>query len=308
MVSIAARARTFGRQVRRNRMLFLMTVAIICWYAVFRYVPYYWNTLAFKDFQWSLGFAGSPWVGLANFKALFHDPFFGRVLRNTLIISSLKILFAFPFPIVLAVFLNEVMNAMFKKTVQTIVFVPFFISWVIYASMIFTLLSPTSGMVNVFLTRLGVKPIYFLASPPWFRPLLVISDVMKNSGYYTVIYLAALAGVDEELYEASVCDGANLFQRILHITLPGILSVVTILFILKLGQILTVDFEQVYILYNPMVYDVGDVIDTFNYRQGIQGGRFSYTTALGLFNSAIGFVIVIVSNWVLKRVTENGLW
>ncbi len=285
-----------------------MACAVLAWYALFRYVPYWFNIIAFKDFQWGLGFMGSPWIGLGNFRALLRDPEFIKVLRNTVVISGLKVLFGFPFPILLAILLNEIQVAAFKKTVQTVIFIPFFISWVIYASIMLSLLSPASGMLNVVIKAFGAKPIYFLATPGWFRPILVISDVMKNSGYFTVIYMAALAGVDEEIYEASICDGANLFQRIRHISIPGIAPVITILFILKLGQILTVDFEQVYILYNPMVYDVGDVIDTFNYRQGIQGGRFSYTTALGLFNSTIGLVMVLASNWVLKKLTDYGLW
>jgi putative aldouronate transport system permease protein len=308
MAGTAARLVAFARQVRKNRTLFLMTLAILAWYALFRYVPYYWNTIAFKDFQWGLGFARSPWIGLGNFRALVKDPLFLRVLRNTLLISGLKLLVSFPFPILLAVLLNEILSSAFRKTVQTVIFVPFFISWVIYASILASLLSPTTGMLNVLIQAAGGKAVYFLASEAWFRPILVLSDMTKNSGYYTVIYMAALAGVDEEIYEASICDGANLFQRIRHITLPGIASVVTILFILKLGQVLTVDFEQVYILYNPMVYDVGDVIDTYSYRQGIQGGRFSYTAALGLFNSSIGFLLVLGSNWVLKKLTDNGLW
>lgn len=305
---MTSRLQAFARQVRRNRTLFLMTLAILVWYVLFRYVPYWWNVIAFKDFQWGLGFSRSPWIGLGNFRALFKDPEFLKVLRNTVVISGMKLLVSFPFPILLAILLNEVLSAAFRKTIQTITFIPFFISWVIYASILFSLLSPSAGMLNFLLKALGMKPIYFLASPAWFRPILVVSDLLKNSGYYTVIYMAALAGVDEEIYEASICDGANLFQRIRHITLPGIAPVITILFILKLGQVLTVDFEQVYILYNPMVYDVGDVIDTFNYRQGIQGGRFSYTTALGLFNSTIGFLMVLSSNWVLKKLTDNGLW
>ena len=298
----------FTRQVRKNRLLFLMATAVLVWYAVFRYVPYWWNIIAFKDFQWGLGFQNSPWIGLGNFRALFRDPEFYKVLRNTLVISGLKLAVSFPFPILLAILLNEVFHAAFRKTVQTVIFIPFFISWVIYASILSAILSPSSGMLNFLISSLGGKPIYFLASETWFRAILVVSDLLKNSGYYTVIYMAALAGVDEEVYEAAICDGANLFQRIRHITLPGIAPVITILFILKLGQILTVDFEQVYILYNPMVYSVGDVIDTFNYRQGIQGGRFSYTTALGLFNSTIGFIMVLSSNWVLQKLTDNGLW
>ncbi len=285
-----------------------MALSVLAWYAIFRYIPYYWNLIAFKDYQYSLGFAGSPWVGFDNFRALFRDPLFLRVFRNTLVISGLKIAIGFPFPIILAIFLNEVFSSTFKKTIQTITFVPFFISWVIYASILFSVLSPSVGMLNVLISRLGGEPIYFLASEKWFRPILVISDITKQSGYFTVIYMAALAGVDEEIFEAAICDGANLFQRIWHITIPGIAPVITILFILRLGQLLTVGFEQVYILYSPMVYDVGDVIETFNYRQGILGGRFSYTTALGLFKSSIGFVLVITSNWVLKKLTGHGLW
>ena len=285
-----------------------MALSILVWYAIFRYIPYYWNLIAFKDYQYALGFAGSPWVGFKNFQALFTDPLFFRVFRNTLIISGLKIAVGFPFPIILAIFLNEVFSQVYKKTIQTITFVPFFISWVIYASIMFSILSPSVGMLNILIEKLGAKPIYFLASEKWFRPILVISDITKNSGYFTVIYMAALAGVDEEIYEAAICDGANLFQRIWHITIPGIAPVITILFILRLGQLLTVGFEQVYILYSPMVYDVGDVIETFNYRQGILGGRFAYTTALGLFKSSIGFFLVITSNWVLKKLTGYGLW
>ncbi len=285
-----------------------MALSVLAWYAIFRYIPYYWNLIAFKDYQYSLGFAGSPWVGFDNFRALFRDPLFLRVFRNTLVISGLKIAIGFPFPIILAIFLNEVFSSTFKKTIQTITFVPFFISWVIYASILFSVLSPSVGMLNVLISRLGGEPIYFLASEKWFRPILVISDITKQSGYFTVIYMAALAGVDEEIFEAAICDGANLLQRIWHITIPGIAPVITILFILRLGQLLTVGFEQVYILYSPMVYDVGDVIETFNYRQGILGGRFSYTTALGLFKSSIGFVLVITSNWVLKKLTGHGLW
>ncbi len=302
------RLKTFQRQLWKNRFLFFMALSVILWYAIFRYIPYYWNLIAFKDYSYAKGFAGSPWVGLKNFQDLLQDPLFFRVFRNTLVISGLKILLGFPVPILLALFLNEVFSSVFRKTIQTITFVPFFISWVIYASIIFTLLSPSVGMINVVISKLGAKPIYFLASELWFRPILVISEITKSSGYFTVIYMAALAGVDAEIYEASICDGANLFQRIFHITLPGIAPVITILFILRLGQLLTVGFEQVYILYSPMVYDVGDVIETFNYRQGILGGRFAYTTALGLFKSTIGFILVLFSNWGLKKLTEHGLW
>jgi len=296
------------RHLRKNRVLFFMALSIIVWFLIFRYIPYYWNLIAFKDYQYGLGFLKSPWVGLDNFRALFKDPFFFRVVRNTVVIGGLKLLFGFPIPIILAIFLNETFSKDFKKTIQTIVFIPFFISWVIYASIMFSILSPTVGMLNILISKMGVAPIYFLADKQWFRPMLIISDVLKNSGYYTVIYVAALSGVDVELYEASICDGANLFQRIRHITLPGIASVITVLFIIQLGQILNVSFEQVYILYNPSVYEVGDVIETFNFRQGILAGRFSFTTALGLVKSVIGFALVLMSNRILKRLTDHGLW
>ena len=302
------RLSSFGKQLFKNRLLVFMALAVMVWYGIFRYIPYYWNLIAFKDYSYAKGFWDSPWVGFANFRALFVDPMFLRVLRNTLVISGLKILIGFPFPILLAIFLNEVFSRIFQKTIQTITFVPFFISWVIYASIMYTILSPTSGMLNVVIKALGGKSIYFLASEQWFRPILVISEITKNSGYFTVIYMAALAGVDQEMYEAAICDGANLFQRIWHVTLPGIASVVVILFIIRLGRLLIVGFDQVYILYSPMVYDVGDVIETFNYRQGILGGRFAYTTAVGLFKSTIGFFLVLTSNWVLKKLTDHGLW
>ena len=305
---LATQLSSFRKKFIKNKFLFFMVLAVMAWYAIFRYLPYYWNLMAFKDFSYAKGFWDSPWIGLENFRRLFTDAMFLRVLRNTFLISGLKILIGFPFPILLAVFLNEVFHKTYRKTIQTITFVPFFISWVIYASIMYTLLSPSVGMINVVLKKLGGDGIYFLATESWFRPILVISEITKNSGYFTVIYMAALAGVDQEIYEAAICDGANLFQRIWHITLPGIASVITILFILRLGQLLTVGFEQVYILYSPMVYDVGDVIETFNYRQGILGGRFSYTTAIGLFKSGIGFVLVLASNWILKKITDYGLW
>jgi len=307
-MSILSRLAAFRKQFSKNKFLFFMALAIMVWYAIFRYIPYYWNLIAFKDYSYAGGFWGSPWIGFGNFKALFHDTLFLRVLRNTMVISLMKICIGFPFPIVLALFLNEVFSKSYRKTIQTITFVPFFISWVIYASIMHAILSPSAGMLNVLIEKLGGEPIYFLAKEAWFRPILVASEITKNSGYFTVIYMAALAGVDQESYEAAICDGANLFQRIWHVILPGIASVITILFILRLGQLLKVGFEQVYILYSPMVYDVGDVIETFNYRQGILGGRFAYTTAIGLFKSTIGFVLVLGSNAVFKRLTDYGLW
>ncbi len=299
---------TLKRQIVKNKVLFLMALSIMVWYAIFRYVPYYWNLIAFKDYSWKLGFSGSPWVGFENFRIVLNDPEFLRVFRNTLIISGGKVLIGFPFPIILAIFLNEVFQKNMRKSIQTIIFLPYFISWVIYASIMIAMLSPTAGLINMFIKSLGGKPIYFLASEEWFRSILVISEITKNSGYFTVLFMAALSGVDPQIYEASIVDGANMFQRIRHINLPGIYSVIAIVFIVRLGQLFMVGFEQVYALYNPMVYSVGDIIETFVYRQGIVGGRFDYTTAVNLFGTMIGFTLVLITNTVMKKLTGHGLW
>jgi putative aldouronate transport system permease protein len=292
----------------KNKMLFFMALSMMVWYVIFHFIPYYWNLIAFKEYSYKLGFLKSPWVGLKYFKMMFDDPEFFKILRNTLIISIQKILFAFPAPRVLALMLNEIFSNAFKKTFQTAIFIPYFISWVIYASILITLLSPYNGLLNVWIKKMGGDPIYFLARRDYFRPILVISEILKSSGYGTVIYLAALAGIDVQLYEAAVCDGANVFRRIWHITLPGILPTFSILFILRLGSLLRVGFEQIYVLYNPFVYEVADVFDTFVYRQGIVGARFSYSTALGIFNSLIGLILVFSSNKIVKKITKTGLW
>ena len=295
-------------QIIKNKTLFFMALLMMVWYAIFRYVPYYWNLIAFKDYSFKLGFSGSPWVGLDNFRMAFNDPEFLRVFRNTLIISFSKVIIGFPFPIILAIFLNEVFQKPFKKSVQTVVFLPYFISWVIYASIMKSMLSPTSGLLNVFLTWMGRDSVYFLASEEWFRSILVISEITKNSGYFTVLFMAALSGVDPVIYEASTVDGANLFQRIWHINLPGIASVIAIIFIVRLGQMFMVGFDQVYALYNPMVFSVGDIIETYVYRQGIIGGRYGYTAAVNLFGTMIGFSLVLLTNTISKKITSHGLW
>jgi putative aldouronate transport system permease protein len=300
--------KSLQREIAKNKMLFLMAIVIMVWYVIFRYVPYYWNLIAFKDYSYRLGFSGSPWVGLKHFKDAIADVEFRRVFRNTVIISGLKVFIGFPVPVILALFLNEVFQNWYKKSIQTVIFIPYFISWVIYASIMITILSPTDGLLNIMLRSMGKEPIYFLASTEWFRPLLIVSEITKNSGYFTVLFMSALASVDEEVYDASVVDGANLFQRIWHINLPGIASVVAIVFIVRLGQLFMSGFEQVYALYSPMVYSVGDIIETYVYRQGIVGGRFDYTTAVNLFGTMIGFTLVIITNYVSKKISDHGLW
>ncbi len=300
----------FVKKFWRNRYLFLLLCPIILWYIVFRYIPIGGSVIAFKDYRFSKGIWGSAWVGLKYFRALFASPDFLRVFRNTLIISLYKLAFGFPAPIVLALMLNEMGSVTYKRAIQTITYVPHFISWVVYGGLIATLLSPTYGMVNAILKGLGFEAIYFLADARLFRPLLVVSAMLKESGWGAIIYLAAIAGIDPQLHEAAIVDGANKMKRIWHITLPGIASTVVILFIIRIGAILNVGFEQIFVLYNPMVYEVGDVIETYTYRVGILQGRFSFTTALGLFKSVLGFVLVIVANYVAKKTSdgERGIW
>lgn len=294
----------------KNRYLFLLLFPIVIWYILFRYVPIAGSVIAFKDYRYAKGIWGSAWVGLKYFRMLFESPDFYRVVRNTLIISFYKLMFGFPAPIILALMLNEARSNAFKRTIQTITYIPYFISWVVYGGLIATILSPTYGMINTVFKAMGLKPVFFMASLTLFRPLLVVTAMMKESGWGAIIYLAAVAGIDPRLYEASIVDGANKWRQIWHITLPGITSTIVILLIIRIGYLLNVGFEQIFVMYNAAVYEVSDVIETYTYRVGILQGRFSFTTALGLFKSVIGFVLVIAANQVSKKLSagERGIW
>lgn len=294
----------------KNRYLFLLLFPIVIWYILFRYVPIAGSVIAFKDYRYAKGIWGSAWVGLKYFRMLFQSPDFYRVIRNTLIISFYKLMFGFPAPIILALMLNEARSNAFKRTIQTVTYIPYFISWVVYGGLIATILSPTYGMINTVFKAMGLKPVFFMASLTLFRPLLVVTAIMKESGWGAIIYLAAIAGIDPRLYEAAIVDGANKWRQIWHITLPGIASTIVILLIIRIGYLLNVGFEQIFVMYNAAVYEVSDVIETYTYRVGILQGRFSFTTALGLFKSVIGFVLVIAANQVSKKLSagERGIW
>lgn len=276
----------------------------------FEYGPMYGLVLAFKDFKLGLGIWDSPWVGLGNFERLFSEDQSLRVIRNTLIISLLKLAAGIPAPIILALLINEVRTGIFKRSVQTISYLPHFLSWVILSSMIYQLLSPSSGIVNTVLKTLGFKPIYFLADPDWFRPILVISSVWKEVGWGTIIYLAALASVNYDLHEAAALDGASRLQRIRDINFPTIVPVIGIVALLNLGGVLSAGFDQVFNLYNPQVYSVGDIIDTYVYRVGLVGLDYGYATAVGLFKGVVGFTLVMAFNTVARKLSDGryGLW
>jgi putative aldouronate transport system permease protein len=298
------------RPLKSQIPLMLMFLPGLLLILTFEYGPMYGLVLAFKDFKLGLGVWDSPWVGMANFERLFNEDQSVRVLRNTIIISVLKLAAGIPAPIILALIINEVRQGIFKRSVQTISYLPHFLSWVILSSMIYQLLSPSSGIVNTVLKTLGFQPIYFLADPDWFRPILVISSLWKEVGWGTIIYLAALASVNYDLHEAAALDGASRLQRIRDINFPTIVPVIGIVALLNLGGVLNAGFDQVFNLYNPQVYSVGDIIDTFVYRVGLVGMDYGFATAVGLFKGVVGFTLVMILNAWARKLSDGryGLW
>lgn len=298
----------FFKQINRDKYLYLLALPGIIYFILFKYVPMYGITIAFKDFSPFIGFQDSPWVGLEHFHRLFTGDDFYMLLRNTLAISFLNILFFFPLPIILSILLNELRNQAYKRVVQSLVYLPHFLSWVIIASLSFMLLGKSDGIINYFITSMGFETFDFLTNPDVFWFLLTGQSIWKEVGWGTIIFLAAIAGVNTELYEAAKMDGANRFRQIWHVTLPAIRNVIIILLILRLGDVMEVGFEQVFLMYNGAVSEVAEVFDTYVYRVGIQQGQFSYSTAVGLFKSFVGLVLVVVANKMSKRFGEEGIY
>ncbi len=296
------------KQYWKNRYLVLLFIPAIIFYALFAYGPLYGIQIAFKDFIFTRGIWDSPWVGLKHFERLFNLGSFWEVFGNTLIISAYKFIFGFPAPIILALMLNEVSQKRFKKAVQTISYLPHFLSWVVLGGLFMQFLSPSIGPINIFLKSLGIEPIYFLADTKWFRSVLVITSIWKGMGWSSIIYLAALSGVDPTLYEAATMDGVTRLQRIWYITLPSITPVITIQLIFAVQGLVADDFDQVYNLYSPAVYSVGDVLGTYVYRLGMIDMEYSFSTAVGLFRNIISFIFIILANSIAKRVNDYGLW
>lgn len=288
--------------------LYLLMVPGILFFIIYKYVPMWGIIIAFQDYSVFAGIRGSEWVGLKHFERMFQAEEFYRIFSNTLLISLYKLFWGFPAPIIVALMLNELRHMMYKRTIQTIIYLPHFLSWVIVGGIMMNLLSPSTGIINTFIQFLGFEPIYFIADDSWFRTVLVTSDLWKSVGWGTILYLAALAGINPQLYEAARVDGANKWQQTWHITLPSLLPTIVILFILQMGNILEVGFEQVFILLNPLVYNVGDVFETYVYRVGVTQGQFSYTTAVGLFKSVIALIMVVMANRIAKKLGQNGLW
>jgi len=294
--------------LRSHWDLYLIMVPGLLYFVIYKYIPMWGIVIAFQKYSVFSGISGSEWVGLQHFKTMFANSDFYRIFANTLLISIYKLLWGFPGPIILAIMLNEIRNMLYKRSIQTLVYLPHFLSWIIVGGIMVNVLSPASGVVNQLITMLGFEPIYFLTDPDWFRSILVISDIWKEVGWGAIIYLAAIAGIDPQLYEAAIMDGASKFRQIIHITLPAMMGVIVILFLLRLGHVLDVGFEQIFVLYNPLVYEVSDVIETYVYRVGIQQAKFSFTTAVGLFKAVIGLLLVMMANRGAKKLGQEGIW
>lgn len=293
--------------ISKDYDLYLMIVPALIVLLLFNYLPMYGVTVAFKDYKLARGMLDSAWVGLEHFYRLFDAREFGRVFRNTIVINVYRFVFQFPLPIILAILINEVRHLVFKRSVQTITYLPHFLSWVIVGALFVDILSPTKGLLNHALATIGVGPIT-LMDKRYFRSIVVASYAWKETGWSAIVYLAAITGIDPTLYEAAAVDGANKFRQMIHITLPGITSTIVFVILLRISAIMATDVEQILMLYNPLVYDTGDVISTYVYRVGIGQMKYSYTAAVGLFQSIIGFVLLLVANRFARRWTQSSMW
>lgn len=292
----------------KHKYMYIMLIPAVIYYIVFHYIPMYGATIAFKDFNAMQGILGSEWVGLQHFKQLFAMDKFYQVLWNTLSISVERLIFGFPVPLIVALLLHEVQNKYFKKTIQTAIYLPHFISWVVLGGILVNLLSVDNGLVNGIIQLFGGEPIGFLTDQRYFVGTLIISMIWKTFGWNTIIYMAALSSVDKEMYEAARVDGANRWKQLIYITLPSIMSTIVIILIMRIGSIMQAGFEQIFVLYNPGVYQVADIIDTYVYRTGLAEGNFEIASAIGLFKSVINFILIIIANKIARMAGEEGVY
>ncbi|XID92190.1 ABC transporter permease [Paenibacillaceae bacterium WGS1546] len=298
----------FQAKLNRSKYLLLLFLPALLYYILFKYVPMFGILISFKDYNPFKGVWESEWVGLKHYSLFFHSPDFAKLLKNTILLGFYKIVFSFPAPILLALLLNEVRIALVKRLVQSISYLPHFISNVVVVSMMFLFLSPTNGPVNQFIEWLGYDSINFMQDEKYFRTLYILSEIWQHVGWETIIYLAALSAIDPQLYEAARVDGANRWHQVRHITVPGIMSAIVILFILNIGHVLDIGFEKVLLMLNPSIYSTADVLGTYVYRTGIQAMNYSYGTAIDLFTSVINLLFILTANWVSRRKSETSLW
>jgi putative aldouronate transport system permease protein len=296
------------KDYKANKYLYIMIAPVILYYTIFQYFPMYGALIAFKDFHIIKGVWDSPWIGFKHFEDFFSSYYFWRLLKNTLLINMYQLLFGFPAPILFALLINEIVRPRFKRIVQTITYLPHFISLIVICGMITQFVS-RDGLIVDLLVMFGMERTALLGHPEYFRTVYVASDIWQHVGWGSIIYLAAISGINPELYEASRMDGANRFRQMRHITIPGIMPIVVILFILKMGHMMDVGFEKIILLYNPNTYVTADVINTFVYRKGLGSTfEFSYASAVGLFQSVINLLLLIFANWFSRKVNETSLW
>jgi len=296
------------KRMYKNKWLYVMILPGLLYFLIFKYIPMYGLIISFQDYKPFQGIRGSNWVGFKHFERLFTEPDFLNILTNTLVLFGMNILFFFPVPIIIALMLNELRSSFFKRLFQSLVYLPHFMSWVIIVSIGYVILTMDGGILNELIAMLGLEKVNFLLSPAWFRPTYIIQVIWREAGWGTIIYLAAIASVDTQLYEAARMDGATRLRQIWHITLPAIRSVIIILLILKIGDVLELGFEHVYLLLNAMNREVAEIIDTYVYTAGLLQGKFSYSTAIGFFKSLVGLVMVVMANKLAKKFGEEGVY
>ncbi len=296
------------KRIVRNRYIYLMILPGVLYFLIFKYIPMFGLVISFQDYLPYKGIMGSEWVGVKHFSRLFSEPEFWNIFKNTVVVFVVNVTFYFPIPIILSLMLNEVGNAFFKRFVQTLVYIPHFLSWVIIVSISFVMFTMDGGIINEMLTYFGFQPINFLMSSGWFYPMYVLQVIWREAGWGTIVYLAAMAAVDPGLYEAARMDGATRLRQIWHITLPGIRTVIVVMLILKVGSVLDTSFEHIFLLLNSMNKDVAEILDTYVYTAGLKQGQYSFSTAVGLFKSVVSFILVMGSNWLAKKAGEEGVY
>jgi len=301
-------AKKLVSDIVRDKYLYLLIVPIMLFYIIFQFKPMYGLQIAFKNYSLFKGIEGSQWVGLDNFLEFFQGPYFGRNLRNTLLINLYSLLVVFPAPIIFALLLNEVRNVRFKRFTQTATYLPHFMSTVIIAGIIVNFLAPSSGIVNLLIERLGGEKIYFMVKPEYFRTVFIGMNLWKETGFNSIIYISALAGINQELYEACRIDGAKRWRQTIHVTIPGILPTIMVMLILRVANMLEVGYESIILLYQPSTYETADVISTYVYRAGLQQAQYALASAVDLTNAVVSLLLVSIANTVSKKITEIGIW
>ncbi len=291
-----------------NRWMYMLMAPTLIYFLIFKYGPLWNAQIAFKDFKPLLGVMGSPWVGFKHFESFINSYYFGELMVNTIFFSLAKLLLGLPLAVIMAIALHETWLVRFRTFVQTSIYLPHFLSWVVMFGVLLVLLSPGNGLLNEIIEKLGGEPIPFMTSPRHFRWVVVLSDIWKETGWSTILYLAALLGINPDLYEAAAVDGASPLQRVRYISLPGIVPVIVLVTLLRMGHILEAGFNQIFVLYSVPVYSVGDILDTWVYRQGLLQFEFSLATAVGFFKGVIGLILILVANRVARRLAEQSLW